>query len=279
MPVIPAVITIAYEELNAPEESPAEAFSQEGFRATRFLKCAWADRITLAQELMGTVTSIETDGPGILWVLPHEYDHFDGAYVQGVSMRGFGGISGDSTAHTAAYNAAILTVEYSNASGGIVIDNDSDEVIEEGIEAGGQFLTLSEQKLYWDSGSTERLNPTEAPQYFQGLTDWTYSRKRVRVIPASFITLYGKVNDAQVTSRSTGITYDAETLLYSTFNIRRLITTTGAQAWDLNMRFTHNRQGWNKFRKRANATPQPIYAGGSVHKPYETGDFTSLVVQ
>lgn len=285
MPTLPATITVPNTEYTGgPEVSPSEHYSSEGFKGTRHLMVAWADRNLLMQQLMGSTIGIETDGPRTLHELPHLYPYNDtGAFVQAVGCRPFGkpvtDASKTSTEARTSYEWAIVSAEYANY-GGNVIDSEQQDLIEENIEAAGQHLTLSEQQLYWDSGQTDPLNPMEAPQFFQSLFDWVYSRKRVRVIPGAFTSLFGKVNAAGITSVSLGVSFAAETLLYSSFNIRRLITTAGVQAWDLNIRFTYNSSGWNTYRKRGTQAPAIIYnSGGTQFKPYATGDFLELVVQ
>ena len=45
-----APITISYSEISG---SPKEQHTEDGFRAVRRLKCAWADRFELAKQLQG----------------------------------------------------------------------------------------------------------------------------------------------------------------------------------------------------------------------------------
>ena len=288
MPIIPNSINFATYSAAEHEDSPTERMTDQGFEATRFWRVPWAQRIAFMQALMPLETPLDTDGGRMLLRLGHEYPHYDGAFVSGVGLRGkLGRIVADGAdTRQASYELAIVEATYTTGQftdGGGGGGGDTDVTLaEETLESAAQHVTLSEQTVYWDAaGTAEPLDSIEAPQFVLALLDYTYSRKRVRLIPTVYTSLLGKVNTSAIVSSRLGLTFAAETLLYLSVNTHRVITQDGVQAWDATLRFTFNPAGWNLFRKHGTAAPVAVYkaAGGGQFKPFETGDMSSLIRQ
>ena len=149
----PANITIAHEE-DEEAGSPRENVSLVGFTATRTLICAWPDRIKLAAQLVGGISALGGDARSIAYTLPHEYPHQVGVFCSGVSgMTGFGYATPSTDLRVAKYDKARLTVEYEaptfNTDGGF------EPSVEESLEPSAEFLTTSNESLFWDTSGTD----------------------------------------------------------------------------------------------------------------------------
>ena len=101
------------------------------------------------------------------------------------------------------------------------------------------------------------------------------------------------MNDAPLVSRTLGLEFDTETLLYSSVHPKRIvfgvsiIGSAGAPgggilagSWDVTYRFTHNIGGWNKFRRGPESFPVGMFrkVGQSFVpvKPYPTMNLTAI---
>lgn len=263
-------ITVTYEELSG---SPTEDFGEDGFTALRTLKCAWTDRITLAQQLKG-------GSLGGVYYQPHSYDALPFARVASIAVSPFydeeiraNGID----IKTAAYTVAQLAVSYRT---GLSSGDDSDPdavLVEESIEPFAEFLTLPATGFLWGSKTGEPLKDEEAPgKLFKGF-NWVYSKSSLLLIPAPVFSLVGKVNSDSVRSKSLRFTFPAETLLYNPPILHRQSTADGAQAWGLEYRFSFKPQGWNRFWRAATGAWDRIFDAAGPRDPYETGNFLTLV--
>jgi hypothetical protein len=265
-------ISVDYEEMAG---SPAESIGANGFEATRILRCAWADRITLARELGG-----EFDGT---IDLPQVYPHDAGARV--VEIPSIAGHDDDApTAYLgntriAAYQYALLTVKYGRgvpASGG---GGGSPELTDETVEPLTEFVTLSPKGMTWGSLGGTPLENDEAPGMLLKSFNWVFTRMNVSDIPAAVDTLIGNVNNSTIESRSLGFTFSPETLLYTPPFLSRKVNADGVTSrWTIQFRFSRRPQGWNKFFRPETNAWDSIYKGATQVKPYPLGDFLTLIV-
>lgn len=271
--------SIPFEEVADPVRSPQEEDGENGFRATRTLQCNWADRLTLASQLLKAYVVSQS---GRVFLIGDKYPYRSRAYVKNIrGIQPVGVSSQGGSAGQISWPHARLTVEYGerdfdpSPSGG---SSDSALVVaEETFDQSGEFLTLPNKKLYWDSSQNEPVENAEAPGFLVDMIDWTYSfTEKNSSLPAAFKDDIYKVNSVQITSRSLGITFAAEELLYLGPRVRRQIFSDGDVAMNVDLRYRFRRGTWNKFFRSANATPQQIYDdSGAVFKPYETADFKS----
>lgn len=256
--VLPCIITVTYEEIGEPQ-SPSENYGEEGgFHAMRYLKCAWGDRHTLARELKGT---IDVQDDQLIITLPHAHPAFEIAFVRNVGISGFGKPGADS-ATVLNFEHAIVAAQYKTGRWlDIPGDGEGEEnvLVEETLDAGGEYLTRSNRKLYWDAEKASQVSEDEAPQIFVQLATWRYTIMQIPCFPTGFFDLIGKVNQAAVKSQTLGITFAAETLLMEPAQPSRLITNSGAQAWKLPIALTYRPKGWNKFYKAGEIEPQSLF--------------------
>lgn len=267
-------ISIPFEEF---EKSPEEGYGERGFEATRTLRCAWADRLTLAQELQG----IFFRSGAYTLDLPHLYPHLDVARCVGVpNIVGHDDdrpMPDGADTSVATYTFALLTVKYGVLfpNGGLGVDGR--ELTDETIEPFSEFLTLPPDDLTWGSGG-DPLTADEAPgQLFRGF-NWVFTRTNVLSIPSEYASLIGCVNNASITSTALGFTFPAETLLYTPPTLSRKMNPDGVTSkWTLTLRMSFKPQEWNKFFRAATGTYEEIFAGTTRIRPYTPADFSVLV--
>lgn len=264
---------ITYEEL---EGSPTGNITPAGFVGTRVLKCAWDEYLNLAQRLLGGWLTIEGS---TAYYTPYSYPGQPSAVVQGVQFAPFDervtDTSGDTT--RASYSYAQLTVNYGNSTFAGDPDNPDAPLFEESLEPYAEFLTLPAVGFKWGSTSGDALKDEEAPgKLFKGL-NWVYSRPSVTNIPSAVLSLVGCVNSSTLRSKSLGLDFAAETLLYNPPLLRRAVTADGTGAWSLEYRFSYKPQGWNRFWRAKTQAWDRIYTASGPADPYLTGDFTALI--
>ncbi|MEM7227261.1 MAG: hypothetical protein AAF432_00455 [Planctomycetota bacterium] len=285
MPSTPAVITVPFEEKHG---SPTESWRTEGassftfgsgtFSARRALICDWAQRNLLAQQLTG---SFATSGNLIIVKQPARYPDFALAFVTSVDVRGFGK-SSDGGNDQIAYPQAELSVTYEIPQFQFSSDLGDQVLVEESLDAFGEYLTLPHRKLFWDASQNDPLNIDEAPGKLVQGANWNFSILQVPALPAGLFALTGKVNQADVISQTLGLTFAAGTLLCGNINPSRVITTDGAGAWKLPISLQYKPDGWNKFYRGGDlTTPQSIYDSSgtelvAANGVYVQADFTTI---
>ena len=274
------IITVDHEELDG---SPTESYDDQGFKAVRVLQCAWADRLTLAEELRGGNRYV---GDQYVYTRPQRYPHYEQATVADVSIAPFGATQAGADTTQASYPYARLTVTYRVPDYG---SNPAEEIEEtlvtESLEPAAEFLTLPHEGYFWKDGADwVPLTETEAPQKLLRMLEWVYTRHQQTHLPSAVLDLVGKVNDSTVTSTTLGLSFPAGTLLYNPPQLEREITTTGAKAWRVTYRFTYRPSGWNKFPRRKkdgkDTSFETIYKSQDAGDPlvvYESGSFSQVM--
>lgn len=277
MPIQQPAVNIPFEELSG---SPTEEFTEEGFQATRTLKCPWDDRFRLAQRLIGGVTS------GGVLVRPQAYDRFPMATVSGVQIRPFArseiaGEEGDE--QQATYTEAQLTVRYStpDARGGPGADED--EQVHETVEISKEFMTLPAQRLYWEGGEAgeqgEAIGEDAAPGILIPMLVWSYTRRQLISLPQAAATLVGHVNSSTLSSTSLGLSFGPETLLYDSIGLVSTRNSAGDRTWDATYKLVARATGWNNFLNPEAGEWQPIFREGtsSPWKPYQPANLAAIM--
>jgi hypothetical protein len=267
-------ISVNYEEF---ETSPTEQFGPQGFQATRILRCAWADRLTLADELQGTflVGGVYTTN------LPHLYPHRGNVRCTGVpNIAGHDDDNPQANGgdlKVAAYSYALLTVTYGNnagTSGG----GGSVELTDESITPFSEFTTIPPKGLFWGSTAGTALDDDETiGKLFRGF-NWQYTRSNVASVASEYATLIGCVNNAEITSTRLGFTFPAETLLFQPPILNRKVNPDGVSSkWTIQTNLSFKPQGWNVFWRSATGTYVAIFNAGGQVKPYTPADFSPII--
>ena len=280
---VEAILTVTHEEL---VPSPDEAYDEESFHATRILKCAWGDRHDFARELRGW---IEGDWPNFVRHLPHRYPDVPAAFVRSIGLEGQAksGAEGSDTERISYANGyAELAVGYNTkgqGEGGGAGDNPI-VIVTEALEPAAEFVTLSGTALGFvappgelDSVPAEDNDVTVLARTIE----WIYTIHQLTTLPTAFLSLVSHVNQYEVFSHSLNFTFNPEVLLYHGASPRRIITTEGVEAWEVTLRFTARRFGWNKWWKPGSGPddePQPVYTTQGQYKPYPQADFINQLV-
>lgn len=278
----PATITESYEELCRPQQSGSGIVTLTSYESTRYYKCAWADRLTLAAKFAGNVAGAG-NGIDIIYTPPQSDPDVPAAVVVRVAIDPFSdkGIAASITPPLIGYDFALLTVTFSTASnqfqeatggGGLVLTT-------EDLEPWAEFLTIPNRGLYW--AANQHVASEESPPLLvKGMT-WVYRTHFQNTVPAAAKSLQGKVNNSQITSAKLGLVFEEETLLFTPPRLSIATDFNGLRLIDIEYRFVHREDGWNKFFN-ATAVP-PAYgkmytdaAATQEFKPYTPADFTTL---
>lgn len=266
-------ITVDYEELTS-ENSPDEGASKDGPRATRMLKCTWANRWQLTRELVGT-WEYQARSDTLIIREPHPYPANAEAKCVDVSIKGFGKPVDTGVKGVAAYQHAILICEYEIP--------EEEDYASESLEPAAEFLTLPNRELFWDNAQAEPLSEDESPGVLYCTLNWVYVRHKMPYVPMAVLNLIGFTNNAAITSPTLRLTFAQDTLLFEPPSLSREISTVQGQyqmtkAWRMEMRFAYRPTGWNRFPKRGEGlTFQPLFdSSGSPKLVYPQGDFSDL---
>lgn len=276
-----AELTVTHEQL---EPSPNEVYGEDNsFNATRILKCAWSARHDLARQLRGYFSG---DWPNHIVHLPHRYPDQPAAFVRSISrITGKGKTSaGIVDSNVLNYSYAELAVNYGTSGQGEGQGQDGDDaplaIITESLEPAAEFITLSGETLAWDNPGGPPVEAGDEPSILVPGLDWIYTIHQITNLPAAFISLTNFVNQYSVVSSSLNYTFPAETLLYHGPSPRRIITTEGAEAWEVTLRFTVRFGGWNMWWRSGSAQPEPqrIFTSTGEYRPFPVADFVGQLV-
>ncbi len=293
--VIPNTITITHEELDG---SPISSTDENGSLATRLLKCAWDDKETLEEQILGGRRWEPTEGapfPGqqgtLTIILAQQNPHSSATQrAKKVSIKPFAGAINDpasrGTNPKIKYEFAQLTVEYRLANT-TSTDEGERESTQETLRPSAEFITLPGKQLFWDDSQTELLTDEDAPGQLIRMMEWVYSIAPSIRIADETLDLLGKVNDAAIESSeilttSGPLTFAAETLLYNGPSLGRRVVGTSEYSWRTELVFLWRQNGWNKFPHLVSneIVWQNIYDGsGNIVKPYVPGDLRPLLVR
>ena len=274
---VEANLTVRHEEL---VPSPDESYDEQSFSATRILKCPWDQRHDFARQLRGW---IDGDWPNFIVHLPHRYPDVPGAFVRSITMKGIGkssAHSGDTERISYTSGYAEVTAQYSTqgqGQGGLG-DDSPITLVTESLEPTAEFVTLSGNGLEWADTPGQPIESGDEPTILNRIVDWVYTIHQITTLPRAFINLIGSVNNEEVISHSLNFTFDPEVLLYQGASPRRIITTEGTEAWEVTLRFTARRFGWNKWWRSGYTEPQRLWNGAIEYKPFPPVNFVNELV-
>ncbi len=265
-------ISVDYERIPG---YPKERLTNDAVEVEDLLQCDWNDRITLAKELLGFATSS-------FLAVPHEFNfgahNIPNIFCVSASIEPQGGISQTTGAYTKARVSAIYrNLDYDvNAP----VETGTTLYVTEAIEPASEFLTLNNEKLFWQDGTP--IDAAEAPTKVVRCVDWVYTvHHRLHSVPLWVFSLPGTVNSNTVYSYSFKLTFGAGTLLCGNPSLSREITTDGATAWTITVRFTFRYPGWNLFPRVTVAsgyemTWEYVYNASGLLLPYASANFNPI---
>lgn len=224
------------------------------------LRCAWADRHTLAADICGNRNLWPKGGFGIT------------PRAARASIRPWidaGGVTGQMIYPT----VALVTIFYST--------KDVD-IITESIEPTAEFVTIDYRYFNWGSGGADSpLREEEAPGKLVRGLNFVRSEMYVQPpLPNGLLTLPGSVNDAEFTSTLLdGFVFAEETLLFQAPIITRKIKSGGGQQYDLTKKWSYNQHGWNTYYRAKTNEYVKIYRIGESDpwESYPVADMSSIL--
>ncbi len=236
--------------------SMKEDFSEDGMTASVVLRCTFANRQLLADDLLSN---------RMAW--PHcSFDEPPRALTAAIVPEPG---TYTETDQGCVYSHALVTVGYDIAE---------EDLIAESLEPTVEFRTLDYKRFRWDSGSGKPLLEGEAPGYQLHGLNIVRTNYKVEEVPASALTLPGSVNHLEYESDLLGLTFDAETLLFHPPTLSRTVTTAGVKAWDVGTKYTWKPEGWNKYWRPYSELYERIYlAGGAAYNSYPLKDFSDFL--
>lgn len=249
---------------------PKEYLSNRQASARDKLQCNWADRVILAEYLLGFVS-------GSVLYLPALYLLGDKItlYCMEVSIESLGETPTNETAQLAIlYEIPPYDIQQA-------IENQTTTYVTEAIEPANEFITLSNKGLHWASITGPELEDTEAPAKVIRMVDWVYTIHHLPSLPAWIWTHPGAVNSATVWSETLGKSFAAGTLLCGNPSTRREITSAGVTAWTITVRLLYRPDGWNKFPRVGTAGTlafETIYDDTAAKNVYDTANFASIIL-
>lgn len=243
-----------YSAIDCAEEhaSVNETYELEtGLSATVTLRCAWADRFLLMEDIMGRV-----------------WPHASGAWANKASS-----VPDKSNyvevGQSADYVHALVTVNYGTKV---------KDLFSESLEPTAEFVTGDHKGFRWSAVNGDPLLEGEAPGYLRKGLNLVRTLYQLAAIPASTLTCVGKSNSAAYVSGMLGLTFAAQTLLFQPPTMNRTFKTTGTEGWTLQTKFAYKPETWNKFfRSKTNSWETIVNVDGTTYIPYPPASFADFL--
>lgn len=241
------------EELGTAQESAA---LEGGVTASVTLRCAYSDRFILANDLLSNLRP----WPKTTLATPPR--------AQTAAIRPAGDAVASSQGLT--YEHALITVTYGNK----IVD-----LVSESLEPVTDFITLDHHDFRWGSATGEPVLEREAPGKLRRFINLVRTYYNLSSVPAGVLDLPGTCNDTEYVSPFLGITFAPETLMLGDPQLSQTITTAGSKGFNLTLKWTYNKDGWNKFwRSKDEDFVEMYHVGGTVYKNYPPEDHSALWV-
>lgn len=252
--------------------SVEESVDVSNFAQSVQLRCPWDDRYGVRDELLFGPSGVE--GP-LAW----PYHSNPTSFVQAVSIMPAGGVStADGDGLT--YEEALLNVGFAVGEKKEQGETGTFDFFSEEFNPNAEFLTIDHSNFRWTNASTgDVLQPAEAPGLLIVGADYTQTWYNLSSIHTDFLSLIGSVNSGAHAASLLGLTFAAETLLYTPPTTSRTIKGDGTGLWNLSTTFRFRASTWNKFWRTKTQDFEAMYIdGGSAYKNYPTGSFANILV-
>ncbi len=226
------------------------------------LRCAWTDRYTLVNDILGNQREwphsgfVVTPRAATARVVPDETQY-------------------TTTGQSINYEHALVTIGYSSAA--------EADLLAESLEPNTEFITQDPDKFRWGSKAGVPILEAEAPGKLVRSLTLVRSVFHLASIPIGLLTLPGGVNDAPYVSTLLGLTFPTGTLLFGGGPTNRTITTAGSEGWNLTLKFMYKPDGWNKFWRAAADPPDYEFmyhiddVAGDPYLNYPPTDFSGFL--
>lgn len=179
---------------------------------------------------------------------------------------------GTVTGQIITYDLARVTVNYDSSQ--------SDTLFSQSLEPNAEFIIQDYKQFRWSSATGDPLLEKEAPGKLRKSLNLTQSQYLVDFLNPKLLTAVGGVNDVEYVSPILGLTFAPETLLFEPPSLQQTITADGEDAWTVNLKFSYEPNGWNKYYRAKTDTWEEIYhvdVAGSAYENYEPTDFADLL--
>ncbi len=218
------------------DEDLQEHYERARSYALRTVRCLWADRITLINNLMPYVASVL--GANV-YVSGDQYPDAPWMYLKSTEVKGEGtrfvGSNG-----MVAYDWAVLRLRYEPPEwtfgnpfeiGSIELDFESDCTA----------LSQDQASLVWASDGSD-VPPSIVPYYREQVCNFTQSRTNVAALPVSTIlSLVGCMNSSSIFGANPGQVY------FLGARARRVIAIGGRENYSVDYSFKYRKRTWDTF--------------------------------
>lgn len=223
------------------------------------LRCAWADRYLLVEDLL----SNRREWPHGSFSSPPQ------AFSATIRTAG------------TAYLTVGQTCEYIHALVDVNYSDELKDLISESLEPTVEAQTLDYKRFRWGTADGDPLLEGEAPgRLVRGLTIVRTLYEVPNPLPLILLTGPGSTNDAPYTSSLLGgLVFDTETLLFVPPTLSRSIKASGSEAWTVGLKFMYKAETWNKFWRAKTGAYEEIFdiEGAAAYKNNPPLDFSALL--
>jgi hypothetical protein len=248
-------------------DSPQEKWQDGRLTATVRLMVPWDSRNLLVADIVG--------GYQLYPRLPQSGARATGATITPVPNSAAAALP--FMADACNYEYALVTIEYvRNESTPETVD-----LISESLSPTSEFLTLDPKSFRWDKDGNKPLKEGEAPGKLVRGLEYSITQHKVLYIPAACLTLPGCCNNAPYFARLLGLTFPAETLLYSPPHAERKITSNPDDPpyWQLSHSLSFKPDGWNKTWNAETGRYEQLYVARTkaVYKNHPPASFSGVL--
>jgi hypothetical protein len=258
------------------DPSPEEEYTREGMSAVVRYQGPWADRRAF-------VLAMWSQDGGLGKLYPREPS--SGARVSSMRVIPAPGQALSTDGIHLRYEHAIVTATFKTPGRCDANANEQQpetvDLVSETLEPNAEFMTLDHQSFEWaseDAYGSKALLPSEAPGKIVRGLDYCLVFHQVHTLPDAIFDLPGCSNNAVVESKTLRKKFAAETLIFHSPTVCRKWTSAGAGAWEVPIRFSYRKEGWNKFWRSAIQKWDTMNVrNGAQYRNYPTADFTPLL--
>lgn len=235
---------------------PKERSTDRGFVADRLLRCRWSDRLTLYSELLDSNNFQYPYRASGTSLLP--------AYVTAI------GIDPDETSRIqdasaslgmAQYEDALLRVRYES----VEYDPTSGLLVSETLEPTRSQNVLGAWGLTWDS-SGFLLTPDDMPHHDEMGLRYSITFYHATSVPSAYLSLANTCNAGSYASKTLGLTFAAETLLFLPGHVTRQIQASIYPKVTYTLSALYKPSGWNTVWNPLKASGAGVVGGWDVIK-------------
>ncbi len=252
--------------------SPKVTFAVDGYKVTRRLICAWADRYELAASLFDTSFSITSTPRRVVYCNDCQIEPMKG------KNTGSGSVS--------SYEKAILSASYESIKN--TWETNGGDKLSETFEPATEYNKLPYEDLRWASAGGDPLMYDEAPGRPSTIMVYSITYYEQRKVPDDAFNYFDCVNSAAIVPKSEGLRnliFTPETLRFDPPSLQHKVSSNGESRWNITYRFQYRpnywagtNYGWNYFWRPSANTYQTIYdKSGQRIYIFRPADFSGLL--